>query len=461
MSSRKLAHEQEPTPIDTVIALQQALTGLGPAEIRDHVRSEPNYADDLVRVLGETGNPGILQCLRQLQTLGLLRNKDTSDFVTQYTEAVNAPRGRGWTPPPNSPRSSRAPLIHSMSDVYHDGLAPVEWAVDDLLPMEAITLVSGGPKIGKTTVFLSWLKAMITQQPEWCGKTVRPYLCWLFTDEGKRTMSRAIQRVGIPVDRHMAEHRISIFSENELSWEELCEWIGDEVLAMQERVDETLFAGGDPDYVDYPPQVILIDTLGAWGELDDVRDYSKMMSKMAPVKRLRGRIKCAIVLIHHSRKTKPDVKDTPIDSTLGSQALTGQADHILSMFRHPDLSTARSIHIDTRIGDESGISMDVVMDEEGNYTQLTPEHLAGVEQARTERNVDDINGVLLSFTSEWMAMRDALAGRPIGISEHRFRGAVRVLLEQGRLATNGHAVNSPHIRYRLTGAHSSLMPVED
>ena len=161
----------------------------------------------------------------------------------------------------NMPLDKKAPRVRPLVEVYKEGQIPMEWAVEDLLPMSAITLVVGSPKVGKTTMFLSWLKAMYLTGTDWCGFAVQPAVCWLLTDEGTRSLSRAIEKVGIPVNDEQHHHEVSIISDNDLSWDELCEWISDRIVNMQETVRR---ASGEWD-PPIPPRVILIDTLGHGG----------------------------------------------------------------------------------------------------------------------------------------------------------------------------------------------------
>ena len=148
------------------------------------------------------------------------------------------------------------PRLRPLSEVYAEGLEPLEWVIEEMLPMKAITLVIGDPKVGKTTMFLSWLRAMYLTGTDWCGFTVQPSVCWLMTDEGARSLSRAIEKVGIPVDNEQHHHEVSIISDNELSWDELCEWISDRIVTMQSEIERAAEGGWEAPI---PPRVVLID----------------------------------------------------------------------------------------------------------------------------------------------------------------------------------------------------------
>ena len=262
--------------------------------------------------------------------------------------------------PASLPAATRAPRRRLLSEVYAEGQIPLEWVVKDLLPMGAVTLFAGGPKVGKTTAFLTWLRAMHLAEPEWCGMEVTPGVCWLYTDEGSRTLARAVEKTGIPASPHEAfQHRISLASDHDLSWEELCAHIGDEILALQAQEQEAREQGWA--VVEVPPRCIIIDTLGTWAGPDDVKDYSRMTRLMLPVKRLRDRTGCAIGLVHHTSKPRGDAAGSPIDAVLGSQALNGQTDHIVLMTRDPDVPGGRHLYIETRVGYESGIWRDVAL----------------------------------------------------------------------------------------------------
>ena len=250
------------------------------------------------------------------------------------------------------------------------------------------------------------------------------------------------------------QHQIAFVSENDYDWPELCLWIEDKVTAAQDVAAHAAVQGWD---LEPPPRVILIDTFGAWGRLEDINSYSKVMEKMDPVKRLRDRTGCAVVLIHHSRKTAPYQQDDPIQSALGSQALTGQADHILVMRQHDKIDDARMIHIDTRLGEESKITR-AILYEDGDYIPLTREHIEDYEA--TKADADNLSEAVVynCFTDDWMKMKDALEAKPAKLSTTKFRNKVKVLLGKGRLETNGHPPQSPQLAYRH--AESSAEPVK-
>ena len=344
--------------------------------------------------------------------------------------------------------SVRAPRRRPLSEVFAEGQIPLEWVVEDLLPMGAVTLFAGGPKVGKTTAFLTWLRAMHLAEPEWCGLGVTPSVCWLYTDEGSRTLARAIEKTGIPAGPgEPIQHQITLASDNYLSWEELCAHIGDEVRALQTQEREAREQGWE--VAEVPPRCIIIDTMGAWAGPDDVKDYSRMTRLLLPVKRLRDRTGCAIGLVHHTSKPRGDAA-AAIDAVLGSQALNGQTDHIVLMTRHSDVPDGRHLYIETRVGYESGIWRDVVLGPEG-YRRMTPEDEAAAEREKAQAREQEREAVLGCFSTDWLKRRDAMKKKPSTINEARFKDHVNALLETGRLEDNGEALNSPKRMYRFPG----------
>ena len=177
------------------------------------------------------------------------------------------------------------PPLYSMTEVFEAGSRALDWAVEEMLPMESITLLAGDPKVGKTTLFLSWLKVMQEGNTDWCGRAVLPSVCWLFTDEGTRTLRRAFEKMDMPVEPNEFQHRVAFVSQNDFGWLELCEWITDQVLEAQAGAKLASDEGYDPPPT---PRVILIDTFGAWGQIENMNDYAKTMEKMDPVNAAPG-----------------------------------------------------------------------------------------------------------------------------------------------------------------------------
>ena len=383
----------------------------------------------------------------------------TDDFVngltvqTVYGAVTRNPNGE----PQGQGNPARFPRGRALSEYYAEGLEPLEWVIEEYLPMKAITLVIGDPKVGKTTLFLSWLKAMQTNQSFWCGQPVKSSVCWVFTDEGPHSMAKAIDRMGIPVENQLMEHIVFSISDNESDWDALCEWIGDEVEAAKAEADHATREGYALDRV--TPRVILIDTYGAWSEMEDVRDYSKQIAKMRPVKRLRDRTGCAIVLIHHARKPSQGNRDDGTNASLGSQALPGQADHILHMTRHSDIETARMIRFDTRMSDTSGNVSGLVY-EDHDYRQMNREDIEGQSQRKEDVSKLERQSVLVCFADEYadhIKLKDAMANKLRGMKDFKFKSVFKELLENGLLEDNGEASNSNKRAYRVTNEGRELM----
>ena len=337
------------------------------------------------------------------------------------------------------------PPLRPLSEVYAEGLEPLEWVIEEMLPMKAITLVIGNPKVGKTTMFLSWIKAMHVGAELWCGFKVMPSVCWLFTDEGPHSLAKAIDKMEIPVEGQQMEHRVASISDAVCDWAELCEWIGDRVVEVKNAARHAADEAYTPDEI--PPRVILIDTYGAWAGLGDVRDYAKMMDKMNPVKRLRDRTSCAIVLIHHSRKPSQGSQDEGTNASLGSQAIAGQADHVIHFTEHKEIPVARMAHFSTRMSDTSGERIGLYY-EDGDYRRITKADIDGVAAAAAQVGEMELLVVGNCFGAEFTRMKEAIAQKPGKMKDHKFRALVKDLLAEGRLENNGQASNSPQLAYR-------------
>ncbi len=92
------------------------------------------------------------------------------------------------------------PLLYPLSarELVESAPTPT-WLVDGILPGQGLTLFHSRPKLGKSTMTLTWLRAM-EDGSDWAGKAVKPTAALLLTEENGSSLAEAFEEVGLDLD---------------------------------------------------------------------------------------------------------------------------------------------------------------------------------------------------------------------------------------------------------------------
>ena len=220
-------------------------------------------------------------------------------------------------------------------------------------------------------------------------------------------------------------------------WTDLCSQVSERVLRWQGILGAAVEEGWQA--VQVPPTVIVIDTLGSWGDMVDSNSYSDTTNLFTPAKILRDRTDCAVILVHHNRKERGGEGGARL---LGSANIRGQADQIITLSRvGPSSPNARLLEIEGRF--------------RGTLDALTVEYrpeasgFVGVGDRDPKKVIVAVLDDLLPVGPQelgFSALRDAV---PEWLGHHRLRRVVQDMLKDGELVTNGEASRSPKLAYRL------------
>ena len=179
----------------------------------------------------------------------------------------------------------------------------VQWipllGVDGYLGYELVTLVSAEPKTGKTTLFLYAVREWLS-----CGYSV----VW-FTEESRSAWAQRVSRYP------------------ELRSDRL-------LLAF----DNSAAARGFPysnALRESRPDIAILDTVRAFCDIADENDAASVSRGLAPFIAVARDVRCALVLVHHARKSD--------GIYAGSHAFAGAADVILSLKRVENHTTQREL----------------------------------------------------------------------------------------------------------------------
>ena len=200
---------------------------------------------------------------------------------------------------------------------------PVEWLIEGVLPHWVTTLLHAGPKVGKTTLAMQWLRCFETGEP-WLGLDAKQVSVLYLTEEGGTTLGEAIHEMNIDLQ---GAHRIAPAHAKGYGWD----WPTTLAQAMARCEEEG-------------HGLLIIDTLGAWADITDANSYAEMSRLIKTVRAMANVHQIAVLIVHHSRKAAGNTTN----AASGSNAATGGPDHILYLRETGKDRAARTISADTR-----------------------------------------------------------------------------------------------------------------
>ena len=316
--------------------------------------------------------------------------------MQRLAESVPVPGPKGAEPEPNT-----AEHEFIWADMLEADFPPVRWIVDQLIPQGAYTVLLGPPKIGKSTMARNGAVCILTGR-EWLGRTTRNVPVIYATFEGSKSSIRDHFSL-MDLDRAAP---LLVYKGPKL----------DAAIAWAEsRIDYLKeLTGCDTG-------VMFLDTL--WRFLPNPKDenYTTVSAAMQDLLDLAERTGWAVVGIHHTGKGR---NFSFGEESLGSQAIIGAADQIVSIGRREERVWYYTLGRDGEQTEETEIEFD------RDLKWAT----AGRTRQATEQ--EDLDSELLRFIEEqdgWMkteTIRQEFEGNRQKVGAALIRMAKEGLLEQ-------------------------------
>lgn len=245
----------------------------------------------------------------ELLAMGGLSKRDTAMFEGQELDPIY--------PEPEPTYFTRTLLADWLDSAGDDTV----WHLPYVAAAGAITLLTGGPKAGKSQLIWGMLSEALRQNTALGDPVVPGLTVHILTEERPASLMKMVRRVGLAdyLPRGDDPPQWFVTGYHDLNNHDWATMIDHAAATWQ-------LAGESPD-------LLVVDTLGHWagsgdGKSVDWNDYGQVVGKLAPLSRLSGIFPhMAIVLIHHSRKSGGDT----IESALGSAGLTGAVDNIVAI----------------------------------------------------------------------------------------------------------------------------------
>lgn len=182
----------------------------------------------------------------------------------------------------------------------------------------------------------------------------------------------------------------------------------------------------------YKPALIIVDTLQRFARLKDISDYAAVTNATEPLVEIARESDAVLVCAVHAKKQNQGGDDG--DAVLGSTALFGAVDTLISLKRTANGSRVMSTH--QRYGENMPETV-LALDAETKRLSQSGER-ADVDRMVIERDI------LAALAESPGLDRDALLAEAGGRTETA-KAALKALLKDGRLSRSGQGVRGdPH-----------------
>lgn len=218
-------------------------------------------------------------------------------------------------------RDRVGPLFERLSDIADnwDGRA-IPWVVPDMVFYGGVTMVSGSPKSGKSTLVADLVRAR-EQRDSWLERNVAGGTTILLTEEGGYPVVSRWKASGdlIVMQHHVAAAHYRLDLQGPAARQprgSFLDWV-------MEHLQQALL-----DTADRP--LVIIDTLAVWSGIEDENDASQTTQAVARWTELASRTGAAVILVHHSRKGGGQFGESIRGSTaiLATVAMSMELSHI-------------------------------------------------------------------------------------------------------------------------------------
>ncbi len=302
----------------------------------------------------------------------------------------------------------------------------VTWHIPILCAAGTITLLSAGPKAGKTSAvwsFLSELQRFGTV----LGERALPGLrVEMWTEENR-----------VEVKQHSIEAHFDLTDIPD-------EWAITSVGDLEDRDWPLMVNAAIAEWkITGAPDVLIVDTIGEWALNEDWNDYAKTIKVLTPLRQINAAFpRMGILVAHHNRKAAGDA----VDAASGSNALTGKVSNVVNLDKTDacDYYTRR-LRFMGRVRPD-GMDKDL-------YIRFDPETGTYTKERKGRAKEDAILEVLPDYPDMMTAAE--IADAAIGddgnkLSKRTVESTLKVLFSMGRVAYEGRGVKNDPKRYWAT-----------
>ena len=247
------------------------------------------------------------------------------------------------------------------------------WAIKGLIAHNCITLLTGGPKVGKTTLLATLMREADQENGTFLGQPVEPAPWLLCTEQGQSTLKALMQHTGIDYENSMhilARRALQTYRSADLYLQKLAGIM--DTMTPERR-----------------PQVIVIDTMMNWLNSHDLNNYNEVVTALRPLQDFRERTESAVIMVHHDNKASHREDASAAIATLGSQAVSAQVDLLARIMHVRDKPNFRQIATIGRLSEQEIITVSWdgqnYRQEEGESNNIAAEIVLGLASQHMKR----------------------------------------------------------------------------
>ena len=311
-----------------------------------------------------------------------------------------------------NPQERRLPFF-SVDDLFAETPEEPPWLWHGFLVPSAITLVSGKPKIGKSSLVSALLPRLVAGEP-FLGLPTRPTRVVMLTEENRASVRYRLARFGKPAALEL------------LCWSQVAGKSWPQVAGLSARYARE--RGAD---------LLIVDTFNAFCGLrgEEENAAGAILHAVAPLRAATTR-GLAILLVAHERKSGGG----PVDAVRGSNALVGAVDIAVSFGSAASLGPkARTLTTVSRfIGTPPKLLAELSADG-STYRALG-------DDAREQRAAAPVLEALARLGEADVAT----LATETGIADTTVRDHLRRLTQRGEITTTGQGRRGCPARFRLT-----------
>jgi len=294
------------------------------------------------------------------------------------------------------------------------------WLVDGLLPAGGISILAARPKVGKSTLARD-LTVRVARGEPFLGRSTAKGAVFILDLEGKRgETASGMRQLGVT---NADSIKVFCGTAPQGAFAELRE------AALAER-----------------PALIVIDTMQRLARIPDLNDYAKVSIVFDDYIALARDTGAHVLLLHHQGRSEGDGVDAP----MGSTAIAGSVDTILTLKRRKDDNGTRTISSRQRYGSDLEETV-VLIDARGRA-------IAG--GLACEHDLRDAGERIIEYLAEHPGaeqseLKDAIEGRWAVV-----RKALTSLRDTGQLFRAGSGKRGDPFKYSVSSSRGSQEPAE-
>ena len=327
---------------------------------------------------------------------------------------------KGWdladTPPPDMDiralvEAAQAPTVAgglglvTLGDLLNAPEEERDWLVDDMLQAGGFSMMASKPKAGKSTLARCLAIAIAQGRPRLGKNVTQGRVIYIALEEKRAEVSRHFDRMGA--------------QEN------------DPILSFIDQAPQDAFEQLECEVRERKPALVIIDPLFRFTRIADGNDYAQTTKALEPLLRLARNSGAHVLVTHHSKKSG----GMDGDEALGSTALFGAVDCLISLKRFDDFRTA---YTRQRYGTDME-EVVLALDGETGWVDVNGSRAEADERAMGEAILDFLGQTQSATERE---ITDKVEGRTKLI-----RTALRALVEAQKITRTGQGKKGDPYRY--------------